>query len=50
VRDACCVAALDRGAQVAEFDDGIVDVVGDARELDAELATARLTLAAILLR
>ena len=48
-RNACCVAALDRAAQIAQLGDGIVDVVGDARELGAKLAAARLTLAAIVL-
>ena len=43
------VAAFDRGAQIAELGDRVVDVVRDARELSAKLAAARLSLPAILL-
>ena len=50
MRDASGLAPLDRSAQIAELDDGIVDVVRDARELSGKLAGARLTLASILLR
>src|SRR5688572_30599746 len=45
----CCTAALYRAAQIAQLGDGIVDVIGDARELGAELAAAGFTLAPIVL-